>query len=519
MERMMLFSVLTSVGNIPVSSVRQAFLIDNNWNDWFKFETSFNLYVKDEAGVLHEPGTVKIGRLGLLPGTTQGENTRRPRLPQEFDALTSDFFSLGQGENFYETLNELNADLRLAILTGLRDCAFDLHIFDRASAEAVMNESLLRDLDSNRVRYRLHRLAHGDAVLTRFTFKYVLPRPNESIAGPRLTFSVLPYGSPPSNVHVLIGRNGVGKTRCMQGIARAALHDTNTPAETGELVVTDNEPWTFAGVVFVAFSAFDNFELPQELPPGVRAALVGLRIRTPDGSELLTKTPEQLAADFIGSLSNCRRGLKAQRWLGAVNALSSDPLFAEANAASLLSQPDVADEEWTEQVRRFFRRLSSGHAIVLLTVTRLVDLVEEKTLVLLDEPEGHLHPPLLSAFIRALATLLTSRNGVAVIATHSPVVLQEVPRACVWILDRSGLITAAERPTVETFGENVGTLTREVFRFEVTNTGFHELVRNAVEKMQLDYESVLSHFSGQLGMEARAIARSLIAERDARGSQ
>ncbi len=40
--------------------------------------------------------------------------------------------------------------------------------------------------------------------------------------------------------------------------------------------------------------------------------------------------------------------------------------------------------------------MSSGHAIVLLTVTKLVARVEEKTLVLIDEPESHLHPPLLS---------------------------------------------------------------------------------------------------------------------------
>src|SRR5262249_55586353 len=153
------------------------------------------------------------------------------------------------------------------------------------------------------------------------------------------------------------------------------------------------------------------------------------------------------------------------------------------------------------QAQHFFNRLSSGHAIVLLTVTRLVDLVDEKTLVLLDEPEGHLHPPLLSAFIRTLADLLTRRNGVAIIATHSPVVLQEVPAACAWILNRSGQITTAARPPVETFGENVGTLTREIFGFEVTNTGFHKLVRDTVEQQQFDYETIIKHFSGQLGME------------------
>jgi len=76
--------------------------------------------------------------------------------------------------------------------------------------------------------------------------------------------------------------------------------------------------------------------------------------------------------------------------------------------------------------------MSTGHAIVLLTTTRLVATVEEKTLVVMDEPESHLHPPLIAAFLRAVSNLIVDRNGVVIIATHSPVVLQEVPKTCVW---------------------------------------------------------------------------------------
>ena len=155
---------------------------------------------------------------------------------------------------------------------------------------------------------------------------------------------------------------------------------------------------------------------------------------------------------------------------------------------------------------------------MLLTITRLVDLVDESTLVLLEEPEVHLHPPLLSAFIRALADLLIKRNGVAILATHSPVVLQEVPKSCVTVLRRIGDVVIAEEPSTETFGENVGVLTREVFDLEVTTAGFHQLLREAVEIERLDYEGVVARFEGQLGAEARAIARALISERDSRES-
>jgi len=142
-----------------------------------------------------------------------------------------------------------------------------------------------------------------------------------------------------------------------------------------------------------------------------------------------------------------------------------------------LSMPVLNGLDATPQLRK----LAPKAAIVLLTITRLIEFVDERTLVLLDEPEGHLHPPLLSAFIRSLVDLLIKRNGVAIIATHSPVVLQEVPQGCVWKLHRSGGISEAERPTIETFGENVGVLTREVFGLEVTNAGFHKLLKDAIE--------------------------------------
>jgi predicted ATP-dependent endonuclease of OLD family len=164
------------------------------------------------------------------------------------------------------------------------------------------------------------------------------------------------------------------------------------------------------------------------------------------------------------------------------------------------------------QSHKLFEKLSSGHKIVLMTITRLVETVEEKTLVLLDEPEAHLHPPLLAALIRALSDLLTNRNGVAVIATHSPVVLQEVPRSCVWKIRRSGTKMVAERPDVETFGENVGILTREVFGLEVTASGFHKMLREAVDESP-DFDQILQRFGGELGGEARAIVRALLGAR------
>lgn len=74
-----------------------------------------------------------------------------------------------------------------------------------------------------------------------------------------------------------------------------------------------------------------------------------------------------------------------------------------------------------------------------------------------------------------------------------------------------GMSQWRKRPEIETFGENVGVLTREVFGLEVTNAGFHKLIKERIKKGS-NYESILHHFKGQLGAEGRAIARALVAE-------
>lgn len=252
---------------------------------------------------------------------------------------------------------------------------------------------------------------------------------------------------------------------------------------------------------------FDDFTLPPPRISKLRAAQVSLRgeksAQVTDSAGKPTKAGRGI---FMKSLEMCRRGSRRGRWQEAIKALESDPLFEEADFGSLVDEPD---ELWHEIASKLFERLSSGHAIVLITITKLVELVDDKALVLIDEPEGHLHSPLLSALIRSISDLLTKRNGVAVIAAHALVILQEVPASCVWKLERSGSVVVAERPRIETFGENVGMLTSEVFKLKVTTAGFHKLLAEAVYIEKGDYQKILDRFDHQLGAEAKAIVRGL----------
>lgn len=478
----MLFNIISTQSSIPSSAANMVFLIKDRWDDWGKYRTQFYVIVFDSAGNKFEPGSVKIGRKGLQPSRDIEPGKRAPELDREFDALPEEYFSLGQGENYYETLNTVPEELRLAILLGLRDCARNLDLFESVKDEEVMRESLLRDVWADSVKNRLHRLSVGDARLTEFQFEYMFPGDKGDGQQPVLQFHVSPESQPPTNIHVLTGPNGVGKTRCLQFMAKSLLckPDPIDPAGEFHFLGSNIAECSFTGLIFVSFSAFDDFELPKSEHSGIRSYMVSLRVKeqadqdgvSPEEAEESTIVPaENAAVRFRKSFQKCRQGLRSERWQAAIRTLETDSLFAEEAITDLLREP-----EWQSKAESLFSGLSSGHAIVLLTITRLVELVDERTLVLIDEPESHLHPPFLSAFIRSLSDLLIKRNGVAIIASHSPVVLQEVPKTCVWMLRRSGTLSAAERPPIETFGENVGILTREVYGLEVINSGFHKLL-------------------------------------------
>jgi ABC-type transport system involved in cytochrome c biogenesis ATPase subunit len=399
--------------------------------------------------------------------------------------------------------------LREAILIGLRDVAASPEIWNKARLEKVTQVSLLRSVSESTVTGQFHRMTQGGARLTDYKF-YFTPPQEVDVAQPPpiLLFNVEPESNPPTNIHVLIGRNGIGKTYMLNRMTRALLGESGSGTFASGTPEEPTTPTTFANLVSVTFSAFDPFQpFPErkDNSGGIKYSYVGLKPFSDEGkSDKAPKNLEALTDDFANSMKACRQGAKANRWRRAFEMLGSDPIFKDAEVAGLADSEDVSG---------IFGKLSSGHKIVLLTITRLVETVEERTLVLIDEPEAHLHPPLLSAFVRALSDLLINRNGVAIVATHSPVVLQEVPKCCAWKLRRNGRVVNAERPEIETFGENVGVLTREIFGLEVTPSGFHKLLGEEVDRGN-PLEIIFGRFNGQLGAEARAIVRALIAAKE-----
>lgn len=510
---------------VPDAGSDTAYLKVDYWND-YSFVTMFHLSLHDKDGAFYDVGDVKIGFKGQ---TT--ETSTYTKLPDRFMDLGEEYFSLGQGTEFYKNIAALPGALGRKLLSSLRDIVASPDIIEAIKEEEVFGTSLLRHISLSIVKGQYARLLEGLAELTDFRFKFIKPETNK-FGGIDLGFEVRVDSMPRSNIHAIIGRNGVGKTTILNGMI-----DAITSREQSDSKFIDLDPWHnapissdyFSSLVSVSFSAFDPFSPPNEQSDPAKGTCyfyIGLKGVNNGG---LHRNISDLQYDCIRALIGCfHDSKKTRRWLNAIERLGSDENFSmmrleelnllyisirNSSAHNEQSDADSFVNRYRDAVVPILSRMSSGHAIVLLIITRLVATVEEKTLVLLDEPESHLHPPLLSAFVRALSDLLHDRNGLAIIATHSPVVLQEMPMSCVWKVYRKGMDFAASRPTIETFAENAGVLTSEVFNLEVERSGFHDTLAESVRSGKT-YEQIVAEYDNQIGFEGRAILRVLIAKRD-----
>lgn len=435
--------------------------------------------------------------------------------------MPDDYFSLSENPQFYRNLfNEFDSQYREKILKALRDVVFDETRFSKYQNEEVFKISLMRYVSEQLVRGQLKRALEGKALLTRFDFKFKRNRTPDK-APIELQFDVIPNEIPCTNVHAIIGRNGIGKTTLLQDIIEAVSLKNTASFDIffdGRQIAENSlrgSPNFFGSVVLVSFSAFDSFCFENYLDSESECPIhyVGLKAFNNHG-EIILKTSEMLRNELRETIVNClSRSWKRRYWLDVMENLERDVTIKS------LGLKDYVECHYEEILKNSkdglsgliakTQNLSSGYTIVLMILSKLIELVEEKTLVLIDEPESHLHPPLLSFLIRSLSSLMLDTNGVSILVTHSPVVLQELPQCCVWEVNRSGNEIVTKRPDIETFGENVSVLTKEVFGLELYRSGFYDVLKEQVNA-GLTYDEIMNKFHHKVGMEARLLLKTLL---------
>lgn len=523
----------------PICMLRKSY-----WNDK-GFVTGYNLsYIKNFDDFLNDEefhiGLTKIGQMGMKHNNNLAylKDEVYTNIPENvFEELEETYFSLGQSETFYERVIELGEDISHEILRGLRDIVFNLDIFRKVQNERVMIDSLQREVSVLTVKGQFRRILTGEAKLTPFKFEYY---PKYSCVG-AMNFFIEPNSLPPSNIQVIIGKNGVGKTYLLRDMLENIVFDTEKTEGEGYFVEDElSIEETFSSVIAMSFSAFDNTLMKngENISKNkIPFHFVGLeknkvlneiknilndqnKIENQKNIDILQSIQnelknqddmDELAEYFLDSLKNVRNNnFKYIQWKDSIRILEEDSTFESLNIIEVAEEYE-SDEK---RIKKYFdRRLSSGHKIVLLIITKLSEFTEEKSLILFDEPENHLHPPLLSLLFKAMNKIFVYRNAVAIVTTHSPVVLQEVPKECTWILNRIEKQLSFRRPRIETYGENTGILNREVFELDAINSGYHRLIKESIESND-STEDVYKKFDKKLGSEAKELVKAYLYKND-----
>jgi len=421
---------------------------DRLWND-HGFRTRYAVIFHVSSSEVLELGEIKILQRGR----------HRTELPGEFEALPGEYISLGQSEEYYRRLEALGATGD-EILRALRDITHPaLARFEASSMGEGVELSLLRFSGARKVfAQRTQRSATGTLSFNyRFAFK-AFDNKHE------VSFHFDPR-SPLGRINVMVGENASGKTSVL---GRLAFALSGTPADQ-EISPSDLR---LAPILAVSFSPFDNFRRPDRSNP--LYDYIGLRRHEPSraGDDEL----QSLDLDIRGAFERLdlraeeiREQQRVDGWREALKTCRVDPDITESGRLSSR-----------------MLHLSAGQKFAVFVFTNLVAKLESRAMVLFDEPELHTHPRMLSGMMRALSRLLHRHDSYAIVATHSPIVLQEVPARSLRVFTRrDGLVHVSEYARdheEESFGAPLDQIVRYAFDLARTDRNFVHHIQESAEQ-------------------------------------
>ncbi len=180
--------------------------------------------------------------------------------------------------------------------------------------------------------------------------------------------------------------------------------------------------------------------------------------------------------------------------------LAKLPQGAEQRVLERFASIDVKKEP-TRVVAGEGYPLSSGEISFLKFAAQVSLHIENGSLLLLDEPETHLHPNFISRFASLLDGLLEATGSAAVIATHSAYFVREVFREQVTVLsvDSDNMIRA-QRPKLRTFGADVGAISYFVFGEDEPSRLAGEVERRLLAS-EASWPQIYAEYKDELSLE------------------
>lgn len=502
------------VGDVDKAIARQevVYLVPTTWDD-YSYVTEFVLHYGSPSFPVTEQGRTKI----LARNYKQRGPFQELRTVDELSKVTSElkpeeFCSIGQNGWYYQQLGRLPKGAGLRILTALNDIAFSDERSPWWRNDIGLDTSLLRSASACQARLQARALFEGrpfegqDHHILRFS------RSQGFMIGGPATYEAVFDGTldVPGRLHAVVGKNGVGKTSLLAGL----LNWYGRP-------IVARDKWTyrpeFSRVVTLSYNPFDDV---------IRAYRA---IENDENVEYLgRRPPKESFVSFVNKVENMKE-ITAEQWstmlmdefpdpvamskkVGTVTSgLMFPKLLAEAATdpswqefiGAVLEAPEITNALATDPIEAT-QLMSAGQRSLINLWAALFVKMSPLTLVLIDEPENFLHPSLVARFARSFNELLNLRKSFAIIATHSPIILQETPSRFVTILERDGDVTTTQQPEFETFGESIDNITDRLFSTDFRSSHWKKILTGFAES-ELTLEEAAAKVSG---LELPLLART-----------
>jgi ABC-type multidrug transport system ATPase subunit len=481
------FISLAKGETIP-TDLRDTFVIrSDNWDD-YNSKLRFDLLWINKEGERIVFGKTKIlgGYEGKVGWTVKGITSP----PVQFSVdIGLDFISLGQSEAYYSQLYETFGENAKMVLTALRDIAIAARLADRFETSTVFRNGMMRENTAWRALQFGSAWSQGDEPPEKPSFHYEC-RISDNEEPFKIEFDFSVSDILPGRVVGIIGRNAVGKTRFLAQLSTDLTQARRVSAATVEERKSRfpvNQP-LFTRILAVSYSAFDRFRRPETHP---ESSYIYCGIRDEKGN--ISQT--WLQRTFRLNKKRVRELSRDDDWIKYISKIMGDT--SEITNMDLQSEIESDDEE-----SKVLLRLSSGQAILCHLVTGLLAWLKPESLVLFDEPETHLHPNAVANLFVVLTDILRRHKSYAVVATHSPLVIQEIPSKRVLVFTREKGVTDATVLQFESFGESLAELTDHVFKTREAESLYRNILNNLAEAMTL--EEALGMFTNRLSMNAKS---------------
>ncbi|MGK7391816.1 MAG: AAA family ATPase [Candidatus Cyclobacteriaceae bacterium M2_1C_046] len=440
------------------------FLTSDSWND-YGIRTLFQLdLIKD--GKRHQIGWVRIMK--------KDEINTNAVLPREFMSLSSEYCSLSGDKNYYISLKNRLGNNFYSFLYSLRDAALFPKIYEEFENDEIFKTSLLRTNDSDRirrtVRFEIEGINYEEYY--KFNYSYKPPFSTETISA-KFNFDYTTAFE--RRIYALIGKNGTGKTRLLASLAKS-LSIKDSASFSPHIPI-------FGKVFTLSYSYFDKFDVPES-NASFNYIYCGLK-----KAENSFKTAEELFVTFVESANQLRKRELDEEWKEILSDVLDEEIIKHLKFKTTYS-PQEQSEFDIEKFKKIQHKLSSGQSILLYIFTEVLANIRLDSLILFDEPENHLHPNALSASINSLFKLLSKFESFAIIATHSPIVVQEIPAQNVYIIERINETAYLRQPEKESFGENLTTITEDIFGKREIPAHYLDRIKNIISEGKT-YEEIL----------------------------